>query len=45
VVAEGEQVRIWGMSGPGGEGLRAVPVPAGAAARLRGEATTAAGGA
>jgi 4-hydroxybenzoyl-CoA thioesterase len=38
VVAEGEQVRIWGMAGPGGEGLRAVPVPAGIAARLRGEA-------
>ena len=43
VVAEGEQVRIWGMSGPGGEGLSAVPVPAGTAARLRGEATAAAG--
>ena len=37
-VAEGEQVRIWGMAGPGGEGLRAVPVPPGLAARLRGEA-------
>ncbi len=37
VVAEGEQVRIWGMAGPDGEGLRAVPVPPDIAARLRGE--------
>ena len=38
VVAEGEQVRIWGMAGPDGVGLRAMPVPQGIAARLRGEA-------
>ena len=38
LVAEGEQVRIWGMAGPGGGGLRAVPVPPDIAARLRGEA-------
>jgi 4-hydroxybenzoyl-CoA thioesterase len=37
LVAEGEQVRIWGMSGPNGEGLRAVPVPSVVAAKLRGE--------
>lgn len=37
LVAEGEQVRIWGMAGPGGTGLRAVPVPPDLAARLRGE--------
>jgi 4-hydroxybenzoyl-CoA thioesterase len=43
LVAEGEQVRIWGMGGPGGEGLKAVPVPAALAARLRGEAPAAAG--
>jgi 4-hydroxybenzoyl-CoA thioesterase len=43
LVAEGEQVRIWGMAGPGGEGLRAVPVPPDIAARLRGEAGAAAG--
>ena len=35
LVAEGEQVRIWGMAGPDGEGLRAVPVPPHIAARLR----------
>lgn len=38
LVAEGEQVRIWGMAGPGGEGLRAVSVPDSIAALLRGEA-------
>lgn len=38
VVAEGEQVRIWGAREPGGEGLKAVPVPAEGAAWLRGEA-------
>ena len=43
LVAEGEQVRIWGMAGPGGEGLKAAPVPPDIAARLRGEAGTAAG--
>ncbi len=37
LVAEGEQVRVWGMVGPDGEGLRAVPVPPDIAARLRGE--------
>ena len=43
LVAEGEQVRIWGMAGPGGEGLKAAPVPPDIAVRLRGEAGTAAG--
>lgn len=36
LVAEGEQVRIWGMAGPNGEGLRAVPVPREVAQRLCG---------
>jgi len=38
LVAEGEQVRIWGMATADGAGLRAVPVPPAVAAKLRGEA-------
>ena len=38
LVAEGEQIRIWGMARPDGEGLRAVPVPPEVVARLRREA-------
>jgi YbgC/YbaW family acyl-CoA thioester hydrolase len=45
VLCEGEQVRIWGMSGPGGGGLKAVPVPADIQARLRGEAAAGSAGA
>jgi 4-hydroxybenzoyl-CoA thioesterase len=36
LVAEGEQVRIWGFAVPDGYGLRAVTVPPDIAARLRG---------
>lgn len=35
LAAEGEQVRIWGMAGPKGEGLLAVPIPEDVAAKLR----------
>lgn len=35
LAAEGEQVRIWGMAGPEGEGLLAVPIPEDVAAKLR----------
>ncbi|WP_198384035.1 thioesterase family protein [Roseomonas sp. KE2513] len=37
LVAEGHQVRIWAMAGPGGEGLRAIVVPGPIAAKLRGD--------
>jgi YbgC/YbaW family acyl-CoA thioester hydrolase len=36
-VAEGEQVRIWAMAGPDGEGLRAVSIPPDIAIRLHGK--------
>jgi YbgC/YbaW family acyl-CoA thioester hydrolase len=41
LVADGEQVRVWGTFGPGKKGLLAVPVPADIAVRLRGEASNA----
>jgi acyl-CoA thioesterase FadM len=37
LAAEGEQVRIWGMAGPNGQGLAAVPVPEAIAVRLCGD--------
>jgi hypothetical protein len=40
LVAEGEQIRIWGMAGPDGTSLTAVSVPAKAAALLRGDTAT-----
>lgn len=40
LVAEGEQVRIWGMAGPDGTGLTAVPVPRNVAALLGADAAT-----
>ncbi|WP_376089505.1 acyl-CoA thioesterase [Roseomonas sp. CCTCC AB2023176] len=36
LLAEGEQIRIWGLARPDGTGLQAVPVPPDIMARLRG---------